>query len=302
MDSLWPASQGMRSIEVSNAAVDKAYATTSKKKASTDAVHPSAWKVNEAGVKEAVRNLCRRITQTGQAPKALTGSRLYILKKKTGQADLRDSYRGISIMAAVAKIQSKLLLDMICSSVQRRLDILDSTSNTHMALLHLALTQHQVVMNSRSRSTGYIFVDVVKAFDSLIRVLLFAQTCEEAEVYYANTTIPEEQRRSVIQYIREHPCILAEAGAPPNLITTVACWTEHGWTQLDAGCGGCKFTAQQGAKQGDALAPLLFAHFRRKVGDDAREQMREAGLLSTLPVPETQDPTVWRSSAGSGTS
>eukprot|EP00971_Amphidinium_carterae_P081854 1619274-Amphidinium_carterae.2 len=66
-------------------------------------------------------------------------------------------------MAAVAKVQSKLLLDMICTRVTRR--------------------------RSADSTPGYVVVDVVKglkAFDSLVRAFSFAHASEETCRYYVS--------------------------------------------------------------------------------------------------------------------
>eukprot|EP00971_Amphidinium_carterae_P081855 1619274-Amphidinium_carterae.3 len=80
-ESIYPATTQMLDLEGTDDAVDKAL-KQSPKKASRDLVHPSAWQVNEAGVGEAARGWCRRSTVTGQAPRSVMGSRLYVLKKK----------------------------------------------------------------------------------------------------------------------------------------------------------------------------------------------------------------------------
>eukprot|EP00971_Amphidinium_carterae_P040562 796145-Amphidinium_carterae.1 len=152
-----------------------------------------------------------------------------------------------------------------------------------MSLLHLMICQHHTVMKARKRSTGYIFVDIKKAFDSLVRALLFAQSEDEVCQFYTTSSIPIEQQRSVIDYIRSHPCVLVDAGVPPALVNTIACWSEQGWCQLDPVCGSVSFTAQQGAKQGDGLAPLLFAYYRRQAADAVRSRLQQADLLTSLP-------------------
>ena len=204
--------------------------------------------------------LLQHISQAGEVPCQWKGGRIARLwKKKGGPADCANS-RGILIGTAMSKLFTAAMEPSFAPLVDAALPAEQAGCRSgrgasrpaHVSRAHL----HRNAL--KGRSAGVLFLDLVKAFDKVVRETLFGVQCGDAEAtaHLTELGLPPPVATTLTDYIMSSGGLLAELRVPVRVQRLVAELHNGTWFTLSA--GGKIITTQAGVRQGCRYGALLF--------------------------------------------
>ena len=227
-----------------------AKATPLRKACGDDGVPPEVLRLPH--VQRLLLPILQQIYRTGMPPTEFLRNKVIPLPK-SGDTTRFANYRGITLMSCAAKLFNRVLLNRLRKP-------LESILHKHQhgfrpgcrtAEPVLALRRAiEEITRRRNRGLVVVFVDFLKAFDSVSRDALF--------------------------------CLLPAYGVPDELITAIKCIYDGSTSFVSTLDGNsASFPVTTGVLQGDTLAPLLFI----VVLDYALRVMRHEAADCGLRVP-----------------
>ena len=137
----------------------------------------------------------------------------------------------------------------------------------------------------RGGCSGYqLFVDVVGAFDAVVRRYISDESTDDERVIHVLRAMgqPPESVHELVRYIQQGgPNLVAEAGASKHLCAILAEMHANTWhtTQGLEEVTACLL----GSKAGDPLGGIVFDFIAARVLKDIEQKLRDEGLIFKVP-------------------
>ena len=229
---------------------------------------------------------------TGRAPLAMKGGKLFDVWKQKADPACCDNSRGILVSDHLSKWYCVSLAEPVFKHVHGALGEAQcgSVPGRDATLLTAALQTTFVERNlSTSTSWALLFLDLAKAFDSVIREYLYGvdhvrldALAEELQ----SVGIPMDVAQEVQRYLQQHPPLLQQAGLQPDEVHRVADWHTGTWFAV-RGEDDEVVLARRGARQGCRLGAICF-NLGYELGlGRARERFLKEGIALQLTTPNT---------------
>ena len=218
-------------------------------------------------------------------PIAWKGGRMAPVWKHKGSASDMATYRGVQ----VADISGKLLH----SAYRRRLISLagelmgkfqfGAMSGRGTDLASWCVRGYQRLMSFRQRSHAFVFIDVVAAFDSVIKELVTGS--------FLDRSVPEGRLervcggdrgrvQAVLALVYSEP-VLCDANISAHLRRAVMDAHAANWFTV-AQCDGL-FEAHTGTRPGDPFGDVVYCLFAGKEMQEIHERLLDGGLCDSIP-------------------
>ena len=199
----------------------------SGKQGGTDEISPDVLRLEE--LHEILLPILNGTYLSHSPPAEFLRNKIIYLPKK-GDLSLRKSYRGITLMQCAAKLYNRMLLNRIRPALDPLLrPNQHGFRPEHMTLEAILALRRLIeeVSAHKSASLCAVFIDFLKAFDSISRPRLFA--------------------------------ILAAYGVPEETVAAIRCLYIGSTSFVSTPDGDSDpFPVETGVLQGDTLAPFLF--------------------------------------------
>lgn len=210
----------------------KALRAAKKDKATGDSKTPvEFWQIlaEDESTEHLFHEICVRVWETGECEEEWLSNRLKLLPKKGDLKNL-DNWRGIMLIESPSKILSSIIANRIQEQIlepegleeqngfMRQRGCCDGIFTVKMALQK----RHE-----HGLSTWAVFVDLIKAFDSVPREGLFS--------------------------------VLKKMGIPPKMLKLIIRFHSDLVVKVKIGDEDVCFESTTGVKQGCTMAPLLFS-------------------------------------------
>ena len=212
--------------------IRKALNAAKKDKAAGDSKIPvEFWQIlaEDESTESLFCEICRQVWETGDCEEEWLSNRLKLVPKK-GDLKILDNWRGIMLIESPSKILSAIMANRIQEQIlepegleeqngfMRQRGCCDGIFTVKMALQK----RHE-----HGLSTWAVFIDLVKAFDSVPREGLFS--------------------------------VLEKFGIPPKMLRLIIRFHSDLIVKVNIGDKDVCFDSTTGVKQGCTMAPLLFA-------------------------------------------
>eukprot|EP00971_Amphidinium_carterae_P304125 6043876-Amphidinium_carterae.2 len=186
----------------------------------------------------AVSNACLK---AGRIPSAMAGCICRPIYKKGATSDTAN-YRGISLQYGVAKILAKMLLRRVERVATFPSWHITTSCSRDVAFGHLVLTQHAARVIANKTPAAWISLDVLKAYDRVVRQILLADP-EAAVHQLCAMGFHLRQVREVVAHIRQSGPALEGLGIDDELLRLMASTLDQVWMQLPPALGSRKIAA-----------------------------------------------------------
>ena len=186
---------------------------------------------------------------------------------------------------------------MCCSLTGQPLVAIYNAAPDPMVRVSLPTTFRFLSWNSLGFSMSALlafFVDLVSAFDRVIREVMFGNVGSALSVHELLALCglpPPPQTQAVAQRITTALPSLAVAGVPGGVVTVVAALVNGSWVVVDGYVDVC--CMRTGTRPGNSLADLLFGFVCLEFVGAANSQLRAAGVSIDIPSPHA-DAWFWR--------
>ncbi|CAK0911187.1 unnamed protein product, partial [Prorocentrum cordatum] len=229
-----------------------------KKGLGPDGISASIWRAGgEAALDMAIPLFDISFT-AAQAPIAMKGGKLWGIWKQKG--------------------------DPACGSMPGR----DAALLTTAIPTFIERALHQQRALHQRRSWALLFLDLAKAFDSIIREYLYGVgrgKLSDLSAYLQRAGTPAPVAQEAQTYLETHPPLLEQAGMTPEDARQIADWHAGTWFAI-RGAEHDVALARRGARQGCRLGALCFNLAYELALGRARQRFREAGIALQLRTPK----------------
>eukprot|EP00971_Amphidinium_carterae_P186372 3699353-Amphidinium_carterae.1 len=251
-------------------------------KSAPDVLHASLWQ-HIPGLANALCDQFNAIHALQRVPPAYSGSIVVPVVKRGKSTRVMASHRPVQLALAESKLFSRLTLEQLRAFVvstfsPHQFSAGKSAGTDHA---HFLLNQLSAVARERKYSCGYIYLDLVAAFDSVVRELIVSPAEPSAAHVQALTSLgcPEGDALALFAHVRRHPLALCNQGIPERLWGVINAWLARPWVQLqsaplhhdvdpcDRARAACATTLapRTGVKQGDNLSGMLFCVYLQTI-------------------------------------
>ena len=261
-----------------------------KKGLGPDGISASIWRAGGEATLDMVIPLFDIAFTAAQAPLAMKGGKLWDIWKQKGDPAVCGNSRGIlvsdhlskwycmSIAEPVFRAAPNALGPAQCGSMPGR----DATLLTTAIQTFIERALHQ------RRSWALLFLDLAKAFDSIIREYLYGVgrgKLSDLSADLQRAGIPAPVAQEAQTYLETHPPLLEQAGMTPEDVRQIADWHTGTWFAV-RGAEHDVVLARRGARQGCRLGALCFNLAYELALGRARQRFREAGITLELRTPK----------------
>ena len=217
-----------------------------------DGIPAEVWKHVGNNLFSRLQQLITNAWKVGSVPQALKDASVVTIYKKLDRTDCRN-YRGISLLSIAGKIFARILLNILCTHITQKVvpetqcGFRGKRSTVDMIF---CLRQLQEKCIEQDRPLYMVFVDFIKAFDSVARTGLW-------------------------QLLRKYGC--------PEKFTTMIKALHRGM-MANVSVGGEvseSFSVTNGVKQGCLLVPTLFLIFLSAMLDEAFRDMGDCVYIQS---------------------
>ena len=240
-----------------------------------------------------------RIVDSEVFPVQWKGGRIADLFKGKGSATVCDDSRGLLIGDHCGKAFVSLLKDDLEPLYQA------SIPNTQFGAVAGGGTDypHHMVRSAIDHAAAHnlsicvVFIDLVKAFDRVLRELIFGfpQGVINREAHLLSLGLSAGQAAWVLQYLDKHGTVLERWGADPKTIALVNALHSGSWFQYADHPD--LVAAAKGGRQGCKLGSLIFNAGYTDPLRELTKTLRELGVVLRLPVAGDTD-GFWAAAAG----
>ena len=220
-------------------------------------------------------------------PVQFKGGMLASLYKGAGEAANMDCHRGVLVADAIGKschsaLRVKLAphLELYARPTQH-----GGRQNRTAAFATQAIREAQRYSRKRGSSLAVLFIDVVKAFYSVLRQMVMSVplTDDALAKIMATIGLPREAMEDLAEHLAQ-PTAFQEAGISTSLDATISEAHEDTWfsTQLLPTVAH----TYKGTKPGDPLGDIVFNFLAARVLKQLEERLARLGIGLKLQLPE----------------
>ena len=198
-----------------------------------------------------------RVVENEQWPKVWAGGRIVDIYKRKGSPVICDSSRGILLSSHASKGLANILADEVEPCYNRHLP---ECQHGAVAGKGTDLAAHMIrslldLANLARLSIFILFIDLVKAFDRVIREIVFGfpDGVDEPLEYLLTLGLTEDQAHWYAQFIAVHSPLFLQWGVKPKMVKLLrnlhaSSWSSYGDLDTEVivrvgGRQGCKFGA-----------------------------------------------------------
>eukprot|EP00971_Amphidinium_carterae_P331803 6465591-Amphidinium_carterae.2 len=266
------------------------------RKSAPDSLSPAVYKELAPWVTSPLREHLVEVMATGVSPDSWKGSQLVAIPKKTTGEKL--ALRPISLLLTPAKLFGRIILDRISSLMILPQHQLGVGQNTGIDFAHVALNEMLCFAKHHSVGSGVLFVDMVGAFDSIQRELVFGPgpnvstgAASSSEPPDPESVLPSgvtvQRALDAHEMFRRHVLPLVDQPGVPAQVKRILTETNTNvWTQLPSVPGWStlqQIATRTGVKQGGVYSPLAYVLYQSAAEAEYERCLREAGLDLVLP-------------------
>ena len=206
-------------------AVESAVATLQKRKCvGSDGVSSEILQAGMSAVAVKIAEIHERVILGASWPLSWTGGRIQDIYRHKGNPAVCDNSRGILLMSHCGKPLCKMLAAAIAPQYNRAMPV---TQFGATALRGADFATHILVTwkpaEKNKKAFFVLFVDLVKAFDRVIRELVFGipPGVTDVNTHLKNLGFSAEQLNFVTSFIARHGSLFEVIGVHPRVIQLV---------------------------------------------------------------------------------
>ncbi|CAK0811430.1 unnamed protein product [Prorocentrum cordatum] len=228
--------------------------------------------------------LYQEIVDTERWPVHWAGGRMQNVHKRKGPFTDCDESRGIVLEDHAAKGLKQLLSHMVTGPYQDNIPEVQHGAVAGRGTDYAAHLVHsfQAYCNAAGRSSFAWFVDLVKAFDRIVREVVLGWPCgaTDPEAYLASLGLNPDQSAWIAQWVARHSCLFAQWGVSPKVIRLLK--NLHAASWFSYGDVDTAIVARVGGRQGCKYGAMVFNGTFSLAVVLIRDALLDAGILLRL--------------------
>eukprot|EP00971_Amphidinium_carterae_P259553 5150073-Amphidinium_carterae.2 len=264
------------------------------RKSAPDRLSPELYKELATWITPALHEHLVEVLATGVSPESWKGSQLVGIPKKTTGDTL--ALRPISLLLTSAKLFGRIILDRISACMLLPSHQLGVGQVTGVDFAHVSLNEMLCFAKHHRVCAGVLFVDMVGAFDSIHRELVFGPgpVPREAEPPHSEHMeevlpcgVPLFRALEAHEMFQRHVLPLVHQPGVPEQVRRILTETNsNAWMQLPTVPGWTtlqQIATRTGVKQGGVYSPLAYVLYQSAAEAEFERCIRESGLDLVLP-------------------
>ena len=211
------------------------------------------------------------------------GALVNLYKGKGDIAECANS-RGICVEDGLAKRHSRLVRESMLNSYNR---YVRETQCGGVANRGTDYAAHYVkslleVTHIRRLCVALVFIDVIGAFDALIRsIIVMSLQSHEQLRNHLSAFCPDENIINEVMVLSMRRSVLAEAGVSPHVEIMTSLLHEHTWFATQGTPSIVR--TQRGSRPGNCLGDILFNFLIARVMGEVEQRLIEADMRTPAP-------------------
>ena len=260
-------------------------ATKPGKAAGEDLLPPAIAKAAPWQLTQLLWPLVNKACTLVQVPLAWKGGPMANIWKGKDHVKHCQSSRGV----LVADWSAKLIPKQLRGSMTHVLDFLHNGQcggRRHRSIDFVAHTSQAFFSRARTRRkpAAVIFMDVISAFYSMLREILFGWngTDEELIARLAGHGVTDISIHQIMNYLASERSVLSEAGATPAEHAMIEELHSGAWFSIEN--VETLVTTTKGALPGHPMADLVFEVTYTRAIKDAQKDLTDQNIITTIPL------------------